>query len=260
MRYHELAPAAALGPYVQCYAEFVVLEAPSKPYLHVVIPDGCAHLSYLRPATVPGHSLMFTGPRMVGAEYPMAARQTCWDVKLRPHGLTLLGLQPTAWVDRAEPVGLGLPRLAAALVAGLDGCDDAEDARLVLDKVLGSLLSGAAPIDRLVAEAVSRIEASDGQLAISDVASGLSISERQFQRRFRAAVGLTPKQFSRIRRFRACARNMIAERPEEWGRVATAYGFSDQAHLTREFATLSGRPPTTLERYIALIEHGEVEP
>jgi transcriptional regulator GlxA family with amidase domain len=79
-----------------------------------------------------------------------------------------------------------------------------------------------------VAEAVRRIEASDGRLPIGDLAERLEIGERQLQRRFRRAVGLTPKQFSRIRRFRACARNLIAERPEAWGRVAVAYGYSDQ--------------------------------
>jgi AraC-like DNA-binding protein len=61
-----------------------------------------------------------------------------------------------------------------------------------------------------VAEAVRRIEASDGPLPIGDLAERLEIGERQLQRRFRRAVGLTPKQFSRIRRFRACARNLIA--------------------------------------------------
>jgi AraC-like DNA-binding protein len=110
-----------------------------------------------------------------------------------------------------------------------------------------------------LAEAVRRIEASDGRQPIGDLAEHLEIGERQLQRRFRRAVGLTPKQFSRIRRFRACARNLIAERPEAWGRVAVAHGYSDQAHLNREFARLSGRSPTQLARYIACIQHEDVE-
>lgn len=108
-------------------------------------------------------------------------------------------------------------------------------------------------------EAVRWIEASDGRPPIGELTERLEIGDRQLQRRFRRAVGLTPKQFSRIRRFRACARNLIAERPEAWGRVAVGHGYADQAHLNREFARLSGRSPTQLARYIARIEHEDVE-
>lgn len=65
--------------------------------------------------------------------------------------------------------------------------------------------------------------------------------------------------FARIRRFRACASNLIAERPEAWGRVALAHGYADQAHLNREFSRLSGRSPTQLATYIARIERGAAD-
>jgi transcriptional regulator GlxA family with amidase domain len=162
-------------------------------------------------------------------------------------------------LDRAAQLPGGLAPLVRRLADGLDACATAEEARRALDAILTPLVSGAASPDASVAEAVRRIEASDGRQPIGDLAGRLEIGERQLQRRFRRAVGLTPKQFSRIRRFRACARNLIAERPEAWGRVAVAHGYSDQAHLNREFARLSGRSPTQLARYIACIEHENVE-
>lgn len=267
MRYEEFDPDPALVPWVQCYAEFAVLEPPESPYMHLVVPDGCAHLTYLRPPPMPGgagsgRALILSGPRMAGAEHPIVGRLICWDVKLRPHGLGLLGLEVREWVDRATPLADGLERpgrLARGLTTRLDACETVEDARVVLDAALRSLVPGAAGPDELVAEAVREIEASDGGESIGELAGRLEISERQLQRRFRAAVGLTPKQFARIRRFRACARNLIAERPEAWGRVALAHGYADQAHLNREFARLSGRSPNRLASYIARIEHGAVD-
>lgn len=270
MRYEEFAPDPALAPWVQCYAEFVVLEAPGVPYPHLVVPDGCAHLTYLRPPPAPDRAIFLAGPRMTGTEHRIAGRLLCWDVKLRPHGLGLLGLDARAWVDRAAPLAAGAPdspagrpermvRLARELTTGLDACETAGEARALLDEALLPLRPGAAGPDDLVAEAVRAIEASDGGEPIADLADRLTISERQLQRRFRAAVGLTPKQFARIRRFRACARNLIAERPEAWGRVALAHGYADQAHLNREFSRLSGRSPTQLASYIARIEHGTVD-
>lgn len=255
MRYREFDPHAALTPYVQCYAEFVVLEAPPRPYAHLVMPDGCTHLTYLRPPTAAGDAMVLSGARMRCAEHPIRDRLLCWDVKLRPDGLGLLGLEAGDWIDRVSPLSRERAPLARRLADGLDACDTAKEARRVLDAVLVPLVPQAAALDAKVAEAVQRIEASDGRQPIAELATYLEISERQLQRRFRRAVGLTPKQFARIRRFRACARNLIAERPEAWGRVAVAHGYADQAHLNREFARLSGRSPTQLERYIARIEH-----
>lgn len=275
MRYEEFAPDPALAPWVQCYAEFAVLDAPGVPFVHLVVPDGCAHLTYLRPSPGAGGGVHLAGPRMTGAEHRIAGRLVCWDVKLRPHGLGLLGLTAREWVGRRAlvapgrleaPDGAGSPAalerlagLARELTTRLHACATAAEARSALDDALLPWTRGAAEPDPLVAGAVRAIEAADGRDPIGDLAGRLEISERQLQRRFRAAVGLTPKQFARIRRFRACARNLIVERPEAWGRVALAYGYADQAHLNREFSRLSGRSPTQLASYIARIEHTAVD-
>lgn len=119
---------------------------------------------------------------------------------------------------------------------------------------------GRRPLDALVRSAVDEIVDSGGNVSVAGLARRLGISERHFQRRFRRAVGITPKQFSRVRRFRACVVNMITEEPEAWGRVAVRSGYADQAHLIREFVRLSGRPPTALDAYIRSIDHGDVDP
>ena len=258
MRYHEFPPDAALAPRVQCYAEFLVLEAPRRPYRHLVVPDGCAHLTYLRPA-VPRGAVVLSGPRTQSVEHVISGTLLCWDVKLRPHGFGLLRQDPIAWLERMEAPSGEVAGLARRLEADLAGCRGVDEARHVLDAVLLPLLEDAPPIDELVAGVVARIEASDGTQPIAALAAELDVGERQLQRRFRRATGTTPKQFSRIRRFRACARNLVAARPEQWGRVAMAHGYADQAHLNREFARLSGRSPTQLERYIACIEYGDIE-
>lgn len=258
MRYHEIGPAAALVSYVQCYAEFLVLEAPPRPYRHLVVPDGCPHLTYLRPAA-PRGAVVLAGPRTQSVEHVITGPLLCWDVKLRPHGFGLLRRDAGEWLGRMEAPSGELSDLAHRMETGLGRCDTVDEAGSVLDALLLPFLESAPPIDELVAGVVARIEASNGSEPIGELAAGLTVGERQLQRRFRTATGITPKQFSRIRRFRACARNLIATRPEQWGRVAMAHGYADQAHLNREFARLSGRSPTQLERYIACIEYGDIE-
>jgi AraC-like DNA-binding protein len=76
------------------------------------------------------------------------------------------------------------------------------------------------------------------------------MSERQLRRRFKAAVGLSPKALERVLRFQ---RFLALVHTGGWSRLglartAAALGYADQAHLTRECVRLSGLPPAELIR------------
>jgi AraC-like DNA-binding protein len=82
------------------------------------------------------------------------------------------------------------------------------------------------------------------------------ISHRAFITRFREMVGLPPKMFARIRRFQrvvgvlsrpSAGRPMFAERLQ-LARLALAEGYSDQAHLSRDFLEFAGLTPRTYAR------------
>jgi hypothetical protein len=91
-----------------------------------------------------------------------------------------------------------------------------------------------------------------GLLVRDDIVAGVvdespfAISPRSVQRHFQLTMGLTPKQFSQIRR----ARQALAML--EQGRaaidVALDLGFSDQAHLTRSLKTFTGQTPGAILR------------
>lgn len=68
-------------------------------------------------------------------------------------------------------------------------------------------------------------------------------SPRHFAALFRAAVGLTPKHYLRIRRFNAAAAALAAAGGPELSELAVACGYADQSHLTREFGELAGVTP-----------------
>jgi AraC-like DNA-binding protein len=260
LRYREASPGAVLDEYVQCFAEFAV-DGVRDPFEHRIMPDGCCHISYVRGPHDRLGAVSIVGPRMGPLVVPMAGGQLCWDLKLRPGAFEpLLRLPVEEVVGRVVRASEALPSVHAALQSDLAAGESAEDAWRVFAEAILTWLPGAAPVDPPVARAVRLIEESDGGIAVHELAEAVRFSERQLQRRFRAAVGLTPKQFARIRRFRSCVHNMISESPEAWGMIAIRHGYADQAHLTREFAELSGLPPTELETYIQTIEHGDVSP
>ena len=109
-------------------------------------------------------------------------------------------------------------------------------------------------INPLVQKLTRRIIAANGIAPIHSLCGGLSISYRQLLRRFHRDVGMTPKEFSRLRRMRwACLQAL--ESSEAWAHMSAGSGFSDQSHLSREFAGVFGWPPELVKEYLRRIDH-----
>ena len=101
--------------------------------------------------------------------------------------------------------------------------------------------------DTLAEHAVERLDAADGDLRISGLAKELRISLRTLQARFLAAVGMTPKEYARVRRLQALLRTLDAERTAI-ADAAARHGFSDQAHATHDLQRWTGTTPAKLIR------------
>jgi AraC-like DNA-binding protein len=81
-------------------------------------------------------------------------------------------------------------------------------------------------------------------IRVADVQRDTGYSPRHFVALFRKAVGLTPKHYYRIKRFMAVLQDLASSDPEDLADLATSAGYSDQAHLTREFREFAGVTPT----------------
>jgi AraC-like DNA-binding protein len=78
---------------------------------------------------------------------------------------------------------------------------------------------------------------------IAHVADQLDLSYARFIEVFRDEVGLSPKQYCRVRRFHRVLLRVGDEERPNWARVALECGHSDQAHLTHEFQQFAGVSP-----------------
>ncbi|MEC4616020.1 helix-turn-helix domain-containing protein [Tsukamurella tyrosinosolvens] len=90
-----------------------------------------------------------------------------------------------------------------------------------------------------VTRAVSEIERRQGALAVADL---VGASPKSFRRRFVENVGVGPKTFARIVRFRRTA-DLLARSAVPLPHVAAAHGYFDQAHMSAEFRAFAGMPP-----------------
>ncbi|MPZ61238.1 MAG: helix-turn-helix domain-containing protein [Propionibacteriales bacterium] len=88
-----------------------------------------------------------------------------------------------------------------------------------------------------------RLVADGGAPRVQDLADDVGWSRRHLNQRFRDEFGLPPKVAARVVRFER-ARRMFEEDPRaSLARVAVSSGYSDQAHLTREWQALAGCSP-----------------
>jgi transcriptional regulator GlxA family with amidase domain len=90
-----------------------------------------------------------------------------------------------------------------------------------------------------------------GQVRIDDLAFQAGLSARQLRRLFLDQIGLSPKHFCRVIRFRNSLSRLRQAGRADWAQVAIDSGYYDQAHFINEFRGFSGYTPgefVTLER------------
>jgi AraC-like DNA-binding protein len=83
----------------------------------------------------------------------------------------------------------------------------------------------------------------------AELADKTGYSQRYFIELFRNEVGLTPKRFHRLCRFRKVIETVRCQTLVDWADIAFSLGYYDQAHLIHEFREFSGLTP---EQYLTL--------
>lgn len=101
--------------------------------------------------------------------------------------------------------------------------------------------------DTMVMAALALIGKSCGNIRIRELARQLNTSQSPLEKRFRKAVGTSPKKFASIVRMKSVLQNHNPQKPF----TETAYdtGFYDQAHFIKEFRTFTGENPENFFRH-----------
>jgi AraC-like DNA-binding protein len=81
---------------------------------------------------------------------------------------------------------------------------------------------------------------SDGQVNLDNMRDRTGFSVRQFERRYEATAGFTPKYFARMARFQSTKRKYVTGHFTRLSELAQACNYFDQSHFIREFKEFSG--------------------
>jgi AraC-like DNA-binding protein len=114
----------------------------------------------------------------------------------------------------------------------------------VLEGELAGRMSAVADPHPAVRYALAEFRRAPHVARVQEITREAGLSRRRFSELFREQVGLTPKLYCRVRRFRGVVRRAAAGAEIDWADLAIAGGYCDQAHLAHEFRDFSGLTPS----------------
>jgi AraC-like DNA-binding protein len=257
-QYNEILPMPEISHLAFCFFEFKIKNDPPQIIQHEVFPDGCISLLYRRNENLNLNLLLIKGLSLKTFHTEVFTGDYHWGIKFSPAACAkILRCDPKDIETQPVTDEKLLSHLTSGLLDKLIKCKDFGEAANIFEELLKDQKIEKDEIDEKVADAVKLIEQNIGEAKIAEIASEVNLSTRQLERRFRKNSGLTPKQFSRVCRLRATAINLI-ENDMNWANRAAEMGFADQAHLTHELSSLTGRSPKSFEKKIKGVEYDEL--
>lgn len=220
---------------------------------HSIPPDGTTNLVLVR-APDGGIQAQLAGPSLTARTERVAREWTYVGLRLRPEAaLAILGRVPP--VAASEALALDGP--LAPIFADLAALAQYEDG-LGGAPGIAEAFAGIAGPDRSVASAVDRLVRSGGRASLAALAAEANVGPRHFRRRFRAATGVSPKQYASIQRVRHALILSLTE--ASWADVAAEAGYSDQPHLARAVQQRFGAAPGRVAGYLGGMRHELLAP
>lgn len=258
MFYGESAPSSEISHLILSFWEFTAQGETSAPIVHEVFPEGCISIIYKRNKSFGIDGLFIHGLSLETFKTEVFAGDMFWGMRLMPSACSKILRSDPARIQSGDLTETkDFTHLTEGLLKKFVACGNFGEAVEIYEAQIESLGLRPEATDEKIAQAVKIVEQNRGEVKVSALAEAVSLSVRQLERRFRRSSGLSPKQYARARRIWATTISLITEAEMNWANRAAEMGFTDQAHLTREFSSLTGRSPNSFAEKVKRIEHGD---
>lgn len=217
-----------------------------------VLPDGCIDLLFSFSSHYGNRPFKLFQPYVIGAMTSFQENVYQGDVELfgirfKPGRIREFLRCP---VDELTDLHVEASEVCNLFDSGfidrLESITTSRERVMSIDRYLAGKVGGLAPPDTRVLHAVGLIKESGGLITPEAISRAVSLSKRQFERVFKQGTGMSPKTFCSIARFRR-VRDLLKQQPgEKLHAYAIDCGYSDHAHMTREFKRFSGDTPSDM--------------
>ncbi|WP_406862410.1 AraC family transcriptional regulator [Streptomyces sp. HUAS MG47] len=252
VRFRRHDPAAPeLRRYVEHY--WLIDWELDEPYVSHVVPHPSVNVVFQRDGDITAAEVSGIGLELFERKLTGAGR-VC-GIQFRPGGFRPFAPeQPvSAWTGRRAELTEAFPATAPATATTvLDPPTDAERVA-ALDAFLLARTPRPDPAADKAMDLVDLIRTGGGGRPVrrvSELADRSGLSVRSLQRLFAGYVGVGPKWVVLRYRIHEALERAEADRTDgpDWAALAAELGYSDQAHLVRDFTATVGVPPTAYAR------------
>lgn len=244
--FREVPPTAELTPYIRCFwgGEEAGAQEIKGGEPDLIIPDTCADLIFRINETTGKVSCGFAGiSDCCGYSHFSGNTSDRFSTfAIRFYGWTVYRFSQESMSGTLNNCFNGedlFGRLCVQLCRRLPELNSFEERIGFAEKLLISALTVSRQ-DRLFDRAVLTIMDSQGGLDISALAKEVFVSTRQLERIFRERAGTSPKKLSGLIRYQLLWQEIVLDKSFDIQDAVLKYGFTDEAHLMREFRRYHG--------------------
>lgn len=251
--YSEYQPSLPLAPYVDKYWEFK--GHPEYGMKINILPDGCTDFIFTLGEvanTAEEESLLmqpyrsyFVGPMSRYSTLVTYAESVhMFGIRFLPCGLFRFMQLPleelgNQRISTSDSGGIFNDSLAERL------CEQPhiQDRIKLVESILVGALCTNDKTEKQISYAVGCINFSKGKLPIRSLTENICLCQRHFERKFKHQTGYSPKEYSRIIKFKNAIDLLRSSSSDHLLSIAIEAGYYDAAHLGKEIKALSGSTP-----------------
>lgn len=244
--YIEYPPCVSLSHLIETYwaAECMIGDSVSQR----ILPDGCVDIIFDFGSGDSGESPKLVGTMTSPLEVAyMPGPVRIMGIRFAPGGITAFTRMPVFEITNRS-VELPLPETLfdEGFYESMPDITGISERIAYINQYFKNRLHKLNIPDREIIHAVSLIKRAGGQLSVKRLAEETCLCERHFERRFKDAIGISPKLFSNVTRFRFARRYLKTHKEESLFSASLTCGYHDQSHMNKEFRRFGGMNPSEL--------------
>jgi AraC-like DNA-binding protein len=238
--YQEYQPHPFLAPYIETY--WVSEDYTEEKISQRILPDGCVDIIF----TFNNDKLT---PLLVGTmtsyfDISYIGKIKIAGIRFRPGAIkSFVNIPVFEYTDTRIDILTLDTAIEESFFQRIEDCRTMAQLIPLLNQYFIQRLSRLSFSDKQVDYAVRLIESQKGNISATKLAEEVCLSPRQLERRFKESVGISPKVFSRITKFRNLSQILKANPRYSLSDIAFTFGYYDHSHLIKEFKRLTGHTP-----------------
>ncbi len=243
MPYQQFEPHLALRPYIDAY--WTVTGNNPEPVSQRILPDGCVDIILnlgddLRDKdgiSMKSENVYLVGTMTQAIESRVQQNTHLLGIRFKPAGFS-------AFYQYASLHGFTDKTVAFETKLAPDLKQTLKHSVAYLNRFF---LNRLAPPGHHLQQVVRAIECSKGLLRVPDLEDHHSLSTRQLERQFKQFIGISPKEFISLVRFRQVLHSIHNNsNNKSLLHIAFDHGYYDHAHLANTIKKYTGLTPSQL--------------